>query len=264
MRLGREITLQDTATSLKVCVINEAFAKKFFANRNPIGLHVTRVFGPNRDLMEVVGVSANVHDQQLRNDVPPRFFIPMDQVSADLEGFASFEVRAAGDSQQMLSTIHKTMLSINSDIPLSDEHLLGDAVYNFNAAERMIARLCTLFGILALLLAATGLYGVLSYGVARRTNEIGIRMALGAGRLRVVTMILQETGIMIVIGVILGLGAAIALTRFIATRLYGLSALDPLTLVAAVLVLGGVALIAAYLPAARAARVNPVNALRHE
>lgn len=264
MRLGREITAQDTATLLKVCVINDAFAKKFFANRNPIGLHVTRIFGPNRDLMEVIGVAANARDQQLRNDVPPRFFIPMDQASVDLQGNASFEVRAAGDPQQMLSAIHKTIVSINSDIPLSDEHSLGELVYNFSAQERMIARLCTLFGIVALLLAATGLYGVLSYGVARRTNEIGIRMALGAGRLRVVAMILQETGIMIVIGVILGLGAAIALTRFIAARLYGLSALDPLTLVVAVLVLGGVALIAAYLPAARAARVNPVNALRHE
>ena len=263
MRLGREITAQDTAASVKVCVINDAFAKKFFANRNPIGLHVTRVFGPNRDLMEVIGVAANAHDQQLRNDVPPRFFVPMDQATADLQGAASFEVRAAGDPQQMLSTIHKTILSINADIP-SEEHSLGELIFNVNAAERMIARLCTLFGIVALLLAATGLYGVLSYGVARRTNEIGIRMALGAGRLRVVTMILRETGIMIVIGVVLGLGAAVALTRFIAARLYGLSALDPVTMVAAVFVLGAIALAAAYIPATRAAGVNPVRALRHE
>lgn len=264
MRLGREITAQDTATSLNVCVINDAFAKKFFANRNPIGLHVTSVFGPNRKLMEVIGVAANEHDQQLRNDVPPRFFVPMDQSSVDLQGAASFEIRASGDPQEMLRAVHKTILSINADIPLSGEHSLGEILYDFNSQERMIARLCTVFGIAALLLAATGLYGVLSYGVARRTNEIGIRMALGAGRFRVITMILRETGLMILIGVALGVGAAIAFTRFIATWLYGLSTLDPATLVAAIVILGGVALLAAYVPAARAARVNPVTALRHE
>jgi putative ABC transport system permease protein len=264
MLLGREIRIQDTATSPKVCVINQAFAKEFFANRNPIGMHVTWIFGDTRTAMEVIGVAANSRDQQLRDNVPPRFFLPTDQAPAELQVFASLQVRAAGDPRQMLSTIRKTILSINSDIIVAEPRSLKEAIYNFSADERMLARLCTLFGILALLLAATGLYGVLSYGVNRRINEIGIRMALGAGRMRIVGMILRETGVLIAIGVAVGLSATAVVTRLIAARLYGLSALDPFTIGAAVCILGAVSMIAGYVPAARASRVNPVRALRHE
>jgi ABC-type antimicrobial peptide transport system permease subunit len=128
----------------------------------------------------------------------------------------------------------------------------------------MIARLCAIFGGVALLLAATGLYGVLSYGVARRTNEIGIRMALGAGKGRVIAMILRETGIMILIGLASGMAATAGTTRLVASRLYGLSALDPITMLTAVIILTAVAIVAGYIPAARAARVNPTQALRRE
>jgi ABC-type antimicrobial peptide transport system permease subunit len=133
-----------------------------------------------------------------------------------------------------------------------------------NAQPRMVARLCSIFGTIALLLAATGLYGVLSYGVARRTNEIGIRMALGAGKGRVIQMILRETGIMIVIGVVAGVIFTAAGVQLIKSSLFGLSALDPLTVLSAIVILTAVALLAGYIPAARAARVNPTQALRHE
>jgi len=133
-----------------------------------------------------------------------------------------------------------------------------------NAQPRMVARLCSIFGIMALLLAATGLYGVLSYGVARRTNEIGIRMALGAGKGRVIQMILRETGVMIVFGVVAGIIFTAIGVQLIKTTLFGLGALDPVTVVSAVGILTVVALIAGYIPAARAARVNPTQALRHE
>ena len=128
----------------------------------------------------------------------------------------------------------------------------------------MIARLCTIFGIVALLLAGTGLYGVLSYGVARRTNEIGIRMALGAGRSRVIIMILRETGSMILIGTVAGVAASAGVARLVRSQLYGLSAFDPATVAATVVILAAVAMVAGYIPAARAARVNPTEALRHE
>jgi ABC-type antimicrobial peptide transport system permease subunit len=128
----------------------------------------------------------------------------------------------------------------------------------------MVARLCSIFGIIALLLAATGLYGVLSYGVARRTNEIGIRMALGAGKGRVIQMILRETAIMIVLGVVAGVIFTAVGVQLIKSSLFGLSALDPLTVLSAVVILTAVALLAGYIPAARAARVNPTQALRHE
>jgi ABC-type antimicrobial peptide transport system permease subunit len=128
----------------------------------------------------------------------------------------------------------------------------------------MMARLCTLFGLVALLLAATGLYGVLSYAVTRRTNEIGVRMALGAGRGQVVSMILRETGIMILIGALVGVAGSAGLAKLIQSRLFGLKTLDPVTITTALAILAFVALVAGYIPAMRAARVNPVRALRHE
>lgn len=261
--LGRETGIQDTPTSPKVCVINEAFAKLFFEGRNPIGRHITQKFGDKRSAMEVVGVARNERDHRLRDEVPPRFFLPAGQTMYGPPEQATFEVRTVGDPEKMLEAARKAVLEINADVPVRTLVLIEN-LEAINFQPRMIARLCTIFGIIALLLAAIGLYGVLSYGVARRTNEIGIRMALGAGRGRVIAMILQETSVMIVIGMITGVLAATATTRLIKTRLYGLSALDPLTIVAAACILAVVALVAAYIPAARASRVNPVKALRHE
>src|SRR5258708_6560360 len=133
-----------------------------------------------------------------------------------------------------------------------------------NAQPRMVARLCSIFGALALLLAATGLYGVLSYGVARRTNEIGVRMALGASPGNVVRMVLRETAWLVVTGLVAGVIGSALTTRVIAARLYGLSSMDPLTIILALALLSAVALVAGYIPATRAAKVNPVLALRHE
>ncbi len=262
--LGREIGLQDTAASPHVCVINEAFAKVFFAGRSPIGRHITEKFGDRKNAMEVVGVAKDARDHRLRGDVPPRFYMPSDQGMEGPSPWAFLEIRTAGDPEQMISSVRKAVLAVSQDLPIDSARPLVESLDQTNSQPRMIARLCTVFGVIALLLAATGLYGVLSYGVARRTSEIGIRMALGAGRGRVIGMILRETGLMIVIGVVAGVLATFGITRLIAARLYGVSAMDPLTIAAAVGVLMAVALIAGYIPAARAARVNPVSALRHE
>lgn len=262
--LGREPGLQDTATAPKVCVINEAFAKKFFADRNPIGRHITEKFGPRRTTYEVVGVARNARDHNLRGDVPPRFYVPADQGMAGPPEFVRLEVRTAGDPDQMNNSLRKAVLSINENLPVFSSRPLVELVDRTTAQPKMIARLCTIFGLVALLLAATGLYGVLSYGVARRTNEIGIRMALGAGRARVLGMILRETGIMIAIGVTVGIGFTAACWRLVSSKLYGLTTLDPVTIAVAAVILAVVAVIAGYIPAARAARVNPTTALRHE
>src|SRR5262249_4965881 len=195
--LGRETGLQDTAASPRVCVINEAFANTFFKGRNPIGRHITQKFGNDKLVVEIVGVAGDVRDHRLRGDVPPRMYVPGDQAMGGPNRFANFEVRTAGDPQQMITAVRKTVLAVNQDLPVRNLGPLVESIDFVNAQPKMVARLCTIFGAIALLLAATGLYGVLSYGVARRTNEIGIRMALGAGRGRVIKMILRETGVMI-------------------------------------------------------------------
>jgi predicted permease len=262
--LGREFGFQDTATSPKVMVINDAFAKKFFVGRSPIGRHVTEKFGDQKVIYEVVGVAKDARDHRLKGDIPTRFYIPADQFMQGPAQWATFEIRTAGDPAQMLGAIRNTILSVDDNLPIDNARPLVENVERVNEQPRMLAQLCTIFGIVALLLAATGLYGVLSYGVARRTNEIGIRMALGAGRSSVIGMILRETGIIIVIGTVVGVAATIGAARLVASRLYGLRSMDPTTLLAATCILAVVALIAGYIPAARAARVNPTQALRHE
>ncbi len=264
MLLGRDIGQQDTAASPHVCVINEALAKTFFNGRNPLGRHITEKFGDKKNVMEVVGVAKNARDHRLRGEVPPRFYIPADQGMEGPNEWAIFEIRTAGDPEQMVASVRKTILSVNEDLPVGAARPVVMSVDRTNAQPRMVARLCSIFGIIALLLAATGLYGVLSYGVARRTNEIGIRMALGAGKGRVIQMILRETGIMIVFGVVAGVIFTAVGVQLIKSNLFGLSALDPLTVLSAVVILTAVALLAGYIPAARAARVNPTQALRHE
>jgi putative ABC transport system permease protein len=262
--LGRDIGQQDAMNAPRVCVINEAFAKLFFKDRNPIGRHVTQKFGDKKSVMEIVGVAKNARDHRLRGDVPPRFYIPGDQGMQGPNEWAIFEVRTAGDPGQMSSTVRKTILSVNEDMPVGQGVAMALSVDRTNAQPRLVARLCSIFGIMALLLASTGLYGVLSYGVARRTNEIGIRMALGAGKLRVINMILRETGVMIAIGVVAGVIFTAIGVQMVKSKLFGLGALDPWAVLSAIVILTMVALVAGYIPASRAARVSPTQALRHE
>jgi ABC-type antimicrobial peptide transport system permease subunit len=256
--------MQDTAFAPHVCVINEAFAKLFFAGRNPIGSHVTEKFGDKKNVMEVVGVSRNARDHNLRPDVPPRFYVAADQGMDGPSPWAIFEIRTSDDEQRMVGSVRKTIFAVNQDLPIEDVRSLQDSLDRTNAQPHMIAMLCVIFGSVALLLAAIGLYGVLFYNIARRTNEIGIRMALGAGRDRVVLLILREVGVMMLIGLALGMVLTGVGTRFIASRLYDLSPLDPLTIFSAAGILCFVALVSGCLPALRAARVNPITALRYE
>jgi predicted permease len=261
---GREFQLRDGTIAPHVCVINEAFARRFFLGRDPVGRHIIEKFGNQKNVMEVVGVAGNARDHSLRGDVPPRFYLPGDQGMQGPNGWATFEIRTTRDPEQMHEAVRKAIMSANGRLYPTDDRPLVESLERNMAYPRMMARLCTIFGVIGLFLAAAGLYGVLSYGIARRTNEIGIRVALGAAPRRVTLMILGETAIMIAIGVVLGLGLTLACTRLIAARLYGLGALDPLTIVVAVSALGLVALIASYIPALRATLVNPTTALRHE
>lgn len=262
MLLGREIGQEDTSNSPHVCVINEAFSKLFFSGKNPIGRHVVERFGDRKNVMEVIGVARDAHDRRVTGEVPPRFYAAMTQGMDGASPWAIFEIRTSHDEDGVLAAARKTVFDVNQDLPIEDVRTLQDSLDRTNAQPRMIARLCAIFGGLALLLAATGLYGVLSYSVARRTNEIAIRIALGAGKGRVIALVLREMGFMIAIGLAAGIIFAAFGMRLIASRLYGVGALDPLTVILAVAILSLMGFAASCIPALRATRVSPIEALR--
>jgi len=261
--LGREAGAEDTAQSTRVCLINEEMARRFFAGRNPIGMHLTMIF--NHQTLEIVGVVKNARSRSLRGAIPQRFYMLVDQASdGKIPGSVVFEIRTEGDPNAIVATVRKAIARVNPDAPIEAVRTMVEAIDDSTVFPRLIARLSAIFGGLALLMAATGLYGVLSYGVARRTNEIGIRMALGANRRSVIGMILGETGVLVAIGLAIGFGAALASTHFVASQLYGLSEFDPASFLGAAALLAAVGQIAGWIPARRAARVDPVRALRHD
>ena len=254
--VGREITERDQSSSNRVCVINEAFARQYFADRNPLGMHV--------DQYEVVGVARNSRTRNVREDVEPRFYVPAAQPTDVPPRFVTFVARTAAEPSSVLAGVRRAILSEDSNLPITAASALTELVNRQMAQDRLLARLSMAFGIVALLLAAIGLYGVLSYGVARRTNEIGIRKALGAQHKAVMVMILRETGCLLLAGLVAGSFLAVVGTRLIANRLYRVAPTDPVAIGVAVATLAGVALLAAWVPAHRASRVDPLIALRYE
>lgn len=253
---GREITERDQPSRNKVCVINEVFARQFFAGRNPLGMHVNRY--------EIVGVARDSRNRNLRDEIEPRFYVPAGQPADVPPRFITFAVRTVAEPSSVLAGVRQAILAEDPNLPVTAASTLTELIDRQMVQDRMLARLSMAFGIVALLLAALGLYGVLSYGVARRTSEIGIRKALGAQHGAVMRMILRETGLLLVLGLIAGVALSAAGIRFITSRLYGLAPTDPVALGAAITVLAGVALLAAWLPAYRASRVDPLVALRYE
>jgi predicted permease len=263
--LGREIGPQDNETAPRVCVVNEAFAKFFFGKASPLGRRVTDLFPETRVTMEIVGVVRDVRDHGLRGDIARRFYLPVYRpMGPEIPPFMNYEIRTSGDAGAVLQAARGVVRQVDPAIPVNSVHTLVELVDRRLTQEKLIAQLSAGFGALALMLACIGLYGVLSYGVARRTNEIGIRMALGAHQGRVIRMILRETSLLLLAGLAIGIPATLACARFVQSKLYGLKPADPLTLGAAIGVLVAVAIVAAYVPARRAARVNPLEALRYE
>lgn len=260
---GRDFVPADQARPAPVAVINEAAARHFFRGVSPLG----RTFSVQRGdstgpEMEVVGVVEDAKYQSLTEENQPTVYIPFG-AGSDPEKFISLELRTDGSIATLSGAVKDVVASVSPAISL-DLTTLQAQVSASLARPRLLATLSGFFGALALLLAVIGLYGTLSYGVARRRNEIGIRLALGAGRERVMRMVVSEAGRLVLIGTIAGALLALATTRFVASFLYGLQATDPVTLVISACVLGGVAMAAALLPAWRAARLDPVEALREE
>jgi predicted permease len=261
---GRDISDRDDMKTAPVAVINETLARKLFNGANPIGRRFWKEKTPNdpETLYEVIGVVKDTKYGDLREEFRPIAFFSIGQDPNPGAG-AEILIRSKLSQADITAAIKKTLAEINPSISISfygfqkmiEESLLRD---------RLMATLSGFFGVLALLLAAIGLYGILSYGVASRTKEIGIRMALGAQRREVLGLILREAVLLVVVGVAVGLPIVFGLTRFATTLLFGLKPTDPISLGLAGLVLFVVALSAAYLPARRATKVDPLVALRYE
>ncbi len=258
---GRGFGPQDTASSQKVAVISESMAQRFFPSGSPVGKRFG-IDGPNStEALEVIGVVKDAKFGSLTEEVKPIAFYPHAQLP-DVLG--NFVVRFSGPSSAVVPQVRETIKQVNRNLPVDDVVSLSDHIGRSLVQQKLIARLASFFGLLALLLACVGLYGVMSYGVARRTNEIGIRMALGARGRSVLWLVLREALVLVVIGLVVGVLASLALTKTAASLLYELKPNDPLTIATATIVLMMVALLAGYLPARRAARVDPMIALRDE
>jgi predicted permease len=258
---GREFTAQDRVGTPQVAIVNEAFAKKFNLGRDAVGKRMD--FSGSKDLkMEIVGLAKDAKYNEVKNEVPPVFFTPwgQDSTTADLD----FYVRTAGDPSALVRSIPKIIAQLDPQLPVEDLKTLPQQVKENVYLDRMISTLSAAFAALATLLAAVGLYGVLAYTVAQRTREIGVRMALGADAGRVRTMVLRQVGRMTIIGGVVGIIGALALERTARSLLFGLDGHDPLVMVAAGVVLALVALGAGYLPARRASKIHPMQALRYE
>jgi predicted permease len=261
--LGREITAQDTAGALRAAVINETFAHRFFPNANPIGKHIRDTYPGNPAECVVVGVAADAKYNSLREKAHPRIYIPVFNPMWD-QNSAVYEVRTLADTASVSAAIRSAVKETSQSIPALHIRTMTGLVDDTLQTDRFIERLSATFGLLAILLASIGLYGVMAYNVARRNREIGIRMALGAEPGNVRWQILKETFLLVFIGIGIGVPAALGVTRLVRSLLFGIGFADPLVIVSAAALLTVVAAFAAFLPARSASRVDPIIALRYE
>jgi predicted permease len=262
--LGREITSEDLARAAHVAVVNETFAKFYFGERNPIGHKITMQDSQHPDSFEIVGVARDVHDHSVRDTVRRRMYAPLTSAGFDDLGAYNFEIRAVGDSHVLVNSIRTTIRNLNPDLAVDNIKTASELVTDTLTSQVLMAELSTFFGGLVLVLVCVGLYGSMTYRVARRTREIGVRMALGAPREGLIWMVTREACIELAIGGPIGIAAAIAATRLFKAMLFGLSETDPLSIASTILALAGVCLAAAIVPVQRAIRVDPISALRHE
>src|SRR2546429_189902 len=258
---GLEIRPEDEGNTQRVGVINQTMARAFFGDANPIGRHL-RADRDNPFDIVVVGVAADGKYNNLREQTPSQCYLAYFH-SKSAAPHATFEVRVT-DAIPVASGIRTAVKEIGPALRAPEIHMMSEIVDRSLTTERMLTQLSSFFGLLALLLACIGLYGVMSYNVAGRTNEIGIRMALGARRRTVFKLIAGQGMTLVLIGIVIGLAAAFALTRLITSLLFGVSPTDSITFVAVAVVLATVAMLACYIPARRATKVDPLVALRYE
>jgi predicted permease len=260
--LGRTIGDGDVEGSSEIALVNSTFVRRYLGGSDPIGRRFGFEAAKNAEI-EIVGVLGDARYAEMRDDPPATVYFPYAQ-HLDILQFMTFEVRTAGDPRSFIAPVRKVVQNLDRNLPLRDAITETQQIDQATFQERLFARLSSFFALLALTLACVGLYGMLSYAVARRTNEIGIRMAIGAARSSIVRMVLGDALLLAAIGVAIGLPAALAGSRLISTMLFGLKPTDPVTLAASTLLVVTVAALAGYLPARRASRVDPMVALRYE
>lgn len=264
---GRAFNRHDTATSPKVAIVNRMLAEKFFRGENPVGKTFETDFETDSEDVEVpiqiVGIAADTRYADLRSETPPTFYVPYLQ-KLDGPSRMMVEIHTLADPSSVLPEVRRGVESLDRDLPMMDVRTMKDQVRSTLADERALAELAGSFSLLALVLATIGIYGMMAYAVNTRTAEIGLRIALGARTDQVLSRVLREAFWLTSAGIIFGLIAALWLTRFIRTMLYGLAGTDALTVGGTAVLLIAVSLLAAFAPARRASRIDPIRALRHD
>ncbi len=259
---GRDFTAADSEKAPKVAIVNEAFAEKFhLGGRAAVGKWMADGRKDELDT-QIVGLVANAKYNSVKDEIPPLFYVPVTQ--GNELGYLSFYLRARSSPETVMQAVPAVVGRLDPNLPVEDLETLRQVARENVFLDRLITTLSAAFAVLATLLAAIGLYGVLAYSVAQRTREIGVRMALGAGGDHVRRMVLRQMGRMLAVGGAVGVAAALGVGRAARSLLYELGGDDPVVLVAGVAVLAAVALTAAYLPARRASQVDPMQALRYE
>jgi predicted permease len=260
---GRDFNDHDAGKKMTVAIVNRKFATHFFGDKSPLGRHVGFGGGPRSKLdMEIVGVTEDSLYEGPREGVHRQVFVPFMQT--DFPASVAFYVRTSMDSKSMLAALRSKVMQIDSGMPIYEMKTLAHQLDETLSTERLIAVLSAAFGLLATVLAALGLYGVMAFMVARRTKEIGLRMALGAPQARVVWMVMRETLVLVAAGLAIGIPAALVVSKYVSTQLYGVKATDIVSAVGALVILAAVAGVAGLLPARRASTIDPIQALRYE
>jgi predicted permease len=261
--LGRDFRMTDSRGAPKVCIVNEKFAKKFFKDGLAVGKHLGMGGDPGTKLdIEIIGVVGDTKYESLRDEVPWEVYRPYHQMEFVI-GMYSY-VRSIRQPEQAFSSIRRVVTSLDPNLPVFQMKTIENQMKESLITERLVATLSTGFGVLATLLAAIGLYGVMAYLVAQRTREIGVRMALGAASRDVVWLVTKDVLALVGFGIAVALPASWALTRLVKSELYGVQPNDTATIIAATLGIACVAVVAGYVPARRATRVDPMLALRWE